>query len=150
MRNQRCARVRDKRDCLPVDETRQQPWPRLGGIVLMIGREGRRYPVTINEFAGNAGIFRGDYVYTCQHFERAQRDVAEISDRRGYQIEAGLGFGGVHRTAKWSVSARSRFALVRHGWNSRRPVAPRHVSQFSVFFAPVNFRATISTIPVTT
>src|SRR5262249_62353273 len=109
---------------------------RTRGNVLRIGREPWLNAVANTAVSGNAGIFTGDYLHACQHFERAHGDVAEISDRRGYQVEAGLCLGGAHRTAKWSVTAQS-FALVRHGRNSKRPLAPRHVSQFSVLFVPV-------------
>jgi hypothetical protein len=36
-----------------------------------------------------ASVFAGDAVYTAQHIERAKRDVAEVADGSGDEVEAG-------------------------------------------------------------
>ena len=91
--DQRRAGVRHQRDCLACGKTRKQLRPRFGGIVLVIGRERRRDAVAFGELAGDAGVLAGDDVGAGEQFERAQGDVAQISDRCRHQIEAGGNLG---------------------------------------------------------
>lgn len=40
------------------------------------------------QLAGDARVLAGHEIGALQHVERAQRDVAEVSDRRRHEIEA--------------------------------------------------------------
>ena len=54
--------------------------------------------ITPRQGGGDAGVLAGDEVDLSQDFERAERDVAEIADRRRNQIEAGRqGLGRARR-----------------------------------------------------
>ena len=59
----------------------------------MVGRERSCDAIAFRELAGNASIFAGDDIGAREQFERAQGDIAEISNRCGYQIETGCGLG---------------------------------------------------------
>ena len=70
--NQRRAGIGDQRDRFAVGKPRQQLRPRLGGVVLVIGRQRRRDAVMLEQLAGDAGVLAGDDVGGGQHFQRAQ------------------------------------------------------------------------------
>ena len=65
--NQRRAGVRDQRDRRARGKPRQQLRPRLGGIVLVVGRQRRRDAVAFEELAGHAAVLAGDEVGSRQH-----------------------------------------------------------------------------------
>ncbi len=73
-------------------------------IVLVIGRERRRDGVAVEQLAGDAGVLAGDQVGAGQRFQRAQRDVAEIADRGGDDMQPGRKLADVDRLAAKRVS----------------------------------------------
>ena len=92
----------------PVGEPRQQLRPRLGGVVLVIGRERRRDAVVVEELAGDARVLAGDQVGGRQHFERPQRDVAQVADRGGDNMQPAGERRRYDRLALQHVSAFGR------------------------------------------
>ena len=86
--NQRRAGIRDQRDRLPFAQAGEQLRPRLGRVVLVVGRERRCDAVMLGELAGDAAVLAGDHVGGGQRLERAQADVAQVPDRRRHQIKA--------------------------------------------------------------
>ena len=64
-------------------------WPGERGVMLMVGLELCRDRIALGQAAGDSGVLAGDDVDAGQCFQCAQRDVAEITDRRCHQIEAG-------------------------------------------------------------
>jgi hypothetical protein len=42
----------------------------------------------IQKFLGLAGVFAGDAIHATKNFERAKRDVAEVADGSGDEVEA--------------------------------------------------------------
>ncbi len=64
------------------------------GIVLMIGDRALPDAVAVEQDAGDPRVLAGEDVGAGQRFQRAQRDVAEIADRRRHQIERRLDRAG--------------------------------------------------------
>ncbi len=104
--NQRRAGIRNQRDGGAVGEPAQQHRPRLGGIVLVIGRERRCDGVAVEQFAGDAGVLAGDQVGAGERFQRAQRDVAEIADRGGNDMQPGRKLRHVDRLTAERVTSK--------------------------------------------
>ena len=102
--DQRRAGIGDQRDGRAFGEPRQQLRPRLGGVVVVIGRQRGGDAVMVEQLAGHAGVLAGDQVGAGQHLERAQRDVAQIADRGGDQVEAGASGGAVDRLAMEDIA----------------------------------------------
>jgi hypothetical protein len=55
--------------------------------VLVIRAGGCRYFVVVKQPAGVAGVLRQDDVNRAENLDGAKGDVAEVSDRRGDEIE---------------------------------------------------------------
>jgi len=91
-----------------VREPRQDFRPRFRGVVLVIGRERGRYPVVVDQLAGDAGILAGDEVGRRQGLERPQRDVAQIADRGCHHMQAARQRGRVDRLALEEVPPGGR------------------------------------------
>ena len=87
--NQRRAGVGHQRDRLAGGEPRQQLRPRRGGVVLVVGRQRRGDAVMVEQPAGHAGVLAGDQVGGGQRLQRPQRDVAQVADRGGDQVQTG-------------------------------------------------------------
>ena len=65
-----------------------QAWPGAGGIVVMIGAQGRLDTVYGKKPPGCPGVFAGDDIGAAQNIEGPQADIGGIADRRGDQIES--------------------------------------------------------------
>ena len=85
--DQRRAGVGDQRDRRAIGEPAQQRRPRLRRIVVVVGRQRRGDGVAVEELARHPRILAGDQVGAGQRRERAQRDVAEIADRGGDDMQ---------------------------------------------------------------
>ena len=81
------AGVGDERDLGSAFEVDDQ----LGGlghlVVLVIADQARLDAVMAEQLQGLARIFAGDQVDFFEHAQRAQRDVFQVADRRGDEIE---------------------------------------------------------------
>ena len=64
--------------------------PRLGGVLrgIAVGHGGRGDAVVAGELGEHARILAGDQVGRAQDVEGAQRDVAQVADRRGNNMQA--------------------------------------------------------------
>ena len=71
----------------PSASRRSSSGPRLRGVVVVVGRERRRDAVVVEQLAGHARVLAGDQVGGGQHLERPQRDVAQIADRGGDEVQ---------------------------------------------------------------
>ena len=85
-------------------EPRQQLRPRLGGVVVVIGRQRRRDAVMVEQLAGDAGVLAGDQVGAGQHLQRPHGDVAQVADRGGDQMQAGRQRWRGHRLAMEDIA----------------------------------------------
>ena len=79
--DERRAGIGHERDGVALGETRDQLRPRLGGVVIVVGRQRRRDAVVIDELAGDAGVLASDHVGGGQYLQRAQGGVAQVADR---------------------------------------------------------------------
>ena len=86
--DERRAGVGDQRQRLALRDALQRARARLGGVVLVIGRERRLDPVAGEQRARDAGVLGEDRVGAGEDRERPQRHVAEIADRRRDDVEA--------------------------------------------------------------
>ena len=86
--DQRRAGVGHQRDRRAIGKPAQQRRPRLRRIVVVVGRERRGDGVAVEEFSRHPRILAGDQVGAGQRRERAQRDVAEIADRGGDDVQS--------------------------------------------------------------
>ena len=80
--------------------------------MLVIGRELRRNRVAFGQPAADPGILAGDQVDTGQGLQRPQRDVAEIADGRGDQMQAGNRLGRGQDMARNGKTSGRRTRLV--------------------------------------
>ena len=107
--NQRRAGIRHQRDRDALRQLLQDDGARLRGVVLVIGFQLRRDPVALGQPARHPCVFAGDDVDAGQGFQRAQRDVAEIADRRRHQMQAGNRLRRGQDMAAQRKCARRRF-----------------------------------------
>ncbi|MCF8152114.1 MAG: YraN family protein [Burkholderiaceae bacterium] len=83
----RRAGVRHQRHAAAFAQQAHQLGRRLV-LVVLVQRQGRHLDaVVIEQLPGVAGVFAGDQIDTAQGFQRAQADVAQVSDRRGDDIQ---------------------------------------------------------------
>ena len=68
----------------------QRARARLGGVVLVIGRERRLDPVAREQRARYAGVLGQDRIRAGQNRQRPQRHVGEVADRRRDDVKAGI------------------------------------------------------------
>jgi hypothetical protein len=103
------------------------------------------------ELAGDAAVLAGDHVGGGERLERAQADVAQVSDRRRDQIKACRRRRGFDLSTRDRVAARPAgvrgfavlFVVLGHaGYFRRRPVA-RHRDKFPFFFTTLTFAGQI-------
>ncbi len=87
--NERRAGVGDERDRFAGGEPRQELRPRRRGVVLVVGRQRRRDAVVVEQLAGDAGVLAGDHVGRGERLQRPQRDVAQVADRGGDEVQSG-------------------------------------------------------------
>ena len=87
--DQRRAGVGHQRDRRAFGQPAQQHRPRLRRIVLVIGRQRPGDAVAVEQLVRDAGILAGDQVGAGQRLQGAQRDVAEIADRGGDDVQPG-------------------------------------------------------------
>jgi len=73
--------------------------------MVVIGRERRPDAVALEQPGGDAGVLAGDEVGGRQRLERPQRDIAEIPDRGGDQIEPGRQRAGRHFVSRHHIAA---------------------------------------------
>ena len=111
--NQRRAGVRHQRDRGAVGEPAQQLGPRLRGIVVVVGRQRGRDGVAVEQLAGDAGVLAGDQVGAGQRGKRAQRNIAEIADGGGDDVQSGGEPRHLDRMAAEDVAPRR--VIVRLG-----------------------------------
>src|SRR5689334_12270099 len=117
--------------------------------MFMVGRERGCNAEALCELARDASVFAGDDISAGEQFEGAQRDVAEVSNRRCHQVEAGGSLGRLHRGAKRGIRA-PRVILSCHERNSRnQTTAMSSAAKICPNHSP-NFCATKPAIPVTT
>jgi hypothetical protein len=95
--DQRSPGIGDQRHGLALFECREQPWASLVGIVFVVGVGAVLDAVAIEQDAGDAGVLAGEHIGASQGFQRAQGNIAEISDRRGDEIEPRLLRAGGNR-----------------------------------------------------
>ena len=137
--NKRRAGIGDQRDRLALGQAGEQLRPRLGGVVLVIGRERGRDAVMLGQLAGDAAVLAGDHVGGGERLQRAQADVAQIADRGGDQIEPGGRRRGLDDRPVKRITARpgafGGFAIFRHARHSRRGFSGRHSGANSLSFS---------------
>ena len=97
--DERRAGVRHQRDGGACGEPRDELRPRLGGVVVVVGRERRGDAVMVDELAGDPRVLAGDQVGGGQHLQRPQGDVAQVADRGGDEMQAGRQRRGGDRLA---------------------------------------------------
>ena len=93
--NQTIARVGDGRSSRVADQSdihsRFQPFHQPAGslvlVVFVVAGGWSRNLVVGQQFSGVAGVLAGDQVYFTKDSQRAQGDVFQISDGRGYHEE---------------------------------------------------------------
>ncbi len=124
--NERRAGVRHQCDGGAVGEPAQQHRPRFAGIVLVIGRERGRDGVAVEQFAGDAGVLAGDQVGAGKRFQGAQRDVAEIANRGGNDMQPRGKLRHVDLPTAKEIA--SPCVNLRALWNSKRVAHRRHIS----------------------
>ncbi len=88
--DERRAGIGDERHRLPGADAGEEPRPLPRRIVLVIGREFGTDAEMAEQLAAVPRVLRRDQFGAGEHGERAQRDVAEIADRRRHEIEAGF------------------------------------------------------------
>ncbi|MGY4381106.1 hypothetical protein ACVWZ3_008745 [Bradyrhizobium sp. i1.3.6] len=86
--DQRRAGIRHQRDRAALPQRLQDPRTRRFRVVLVILLELRRDRVALGQAPRDAGVLAGDDVDAGERLKRAQRDVAEIADGGGDQMEA--------------------------------------------------------------
>ena len=74
----------------PASRSGNQPRTGFIGIVLVVGDRALPDPVAFEQHPGHPRILASQHVGCGERFQRPQRDVAEIADRRGHQIERRL------------------------------------------------------------
>ena len=87
--DKRRSGIADQGDRLALRETTQQFWPDHRGIMVVVGANRSPDPVVIKQLAAPARILARNHVGGSQHLRRTERDIAQIADRRGDQVEAG-------------------------------------------------------------
>jgi hypothetical protein len=87
--DERRAGIADQRHCLALGESGKQLRPLLFRIVIVIGDERRDDAVVAQEHGGDPGILAGDQIGSGQRCQSANRNIAEIADGRGDDMEAG-------------------------------------------------------------
>ena len=134
--DQRGAGIGHQRDRAAVAEASEDFRPRRLRIVVVIGRERRLDAVAVEQPGGDAGVLARDEIGSRQRLQRPQRDVGEVSDRGGHQIEPGRAARGPpprdppphRRRAGGRRDPARSFAVARcrHPWPTL-PGAPRGV-----------------------
>ena len=87
----------------------------------------------VEQFSRDARVLAGDQIGGGQHFQRAQRDVAQVSDRRRHQIEPGGKPRRLDRLPGKRVTPHPCGFIVRHAGHSSgaevfRRVPPNHLT----------------------
>ena len=85
---------------VPASEMSASAWPsamrlqraraRLGGVVLMIGRERPLNAVTREQRARHAGVLGQDRIGAGEDRQSPQRHVGEVANRRRHDIKPGI------------------------------------------------------------
>ncbi len=88
--NQRRAGVRHQRHAPSLLQRCDQLRPGLGRVVLVICDRPLPDAVAVEQHSRHARVLAGEHVRPRKRLQRAQRDVAEIADRRRHQIERGV------------------------------------------------------------
>ena len=73
------------------------------GVVLVVGGERRGDAVMVEQPSCDAGVLAGDQIGRGQGLERPQRDVAQVADRGGDQMQASSEPRGLDRLAGQKV-----------------------------------------------
>ena len=85
--NPRHPRIGDQCDLRPPLQVDDQ-LSRFGHLIVLVIADGAsRYAVVIEQLLRLASVFTSDEVNTFQHPQGTQRNVLEIADRRGHQVE---------------------------------------------------------------
>ena len=87
--NERRAGVGHQRDRLARGEPRQELRPRRRGVVLVVGRQRRRDAVVVEQLPRDPRVLAGDQVGRGEGLQRPQRDVAQVADRGGDEVQPG-------------------------------------------------------------
>ena len=87
--NQRRAGVGHERDRFAGGEPRQELRPRRHGVVLVVRRQRRRDAVVVEQLPGHPRVLAGDHVGRREGLQRPQRDVAQVADRGGDEVQSG-------------------------------------------------------------
>ena len=131
--DQRRAGVRDQRDPCAARELLQQERTRGLGVVVVIGSKGYFYTVMIDKPAAHPRVLAGDEVAAREDFERAQRYVAQVSDRRRHHVEPRREFRCVDSLSGNDVPPRLILRDLRLG--VRRAAARCHARHLSAGIA---------------
>ena len=94
--NSRHARVRDQRDARALLHLFHQFGRARHLVVLVIAGSAGRDAVMVEQFLRLPGIFAGNHVHFFEHAQCPQRDVLEIADRCGHEVQRRTGSRIVH------------------------------------------------------
>ena len=137
--DQRRAGVADDGDRLARRQLGQHARPLALGVVLVIGPRRPRDGVVGEQRAAVARVLAVDHVGPGQHGERPERDVGEVADRRGDEVEARP--AGAPPAAR-AAPARGALGRARPARGSRVLLVCRHLGP-PRFAAPVMGRGLI-------
>ena len=87
--NQRRAGVRHECDRFAGGHPRQELGPRRRGIVLVVGGQRRRDAVMVEQLPRHPRILAGNHVSRSEGLQRPERDVAQVADRGGDEVQPG-------------------------------------------------------------
>jgi hypothetical protein len=102
--------------------TDRPPGSYLVGIVFVVGIGPDVNAVAVEQDTCNAGIFAGKDIGSRQRFQRPQRNVAEIADRRRDKIESGFQRTGGDRNIMQPIG--SHLAAIARSFVTHMPSTP--------------------------
>ena len=85
----RRAGIAHQRDARALFEQRDQLDGALLFVVFVIAQHAFGDFIVGQQLVRMAGIFAGNQGHLAQHAQRAKRDVFQVTDRRGHQVQAG-------------------------------------------------------------